>query len=324
MILVTGATGFLGSELIKQLTDAGKSVRALKRSGSVIPPLLKDIMEIDWHEADVLDYFMLSPAFKDVKQVYHCAALVSFDSSDKKSLLKTNREGTAHIVNLSIENGIEKLLHVSSVAALGSEKEGKPVTEDTPWEFNGRQHAYSISKYESEMEVWRGIAEGLDAVIVNPSVIIGAAAGSKGSGQLINMVKRESRFYTAGSCGLVDVEDAARAMIMLMDSNITAERFIINAENRSFRSLFSDIALAFGKPAPSFEVKPWMLNLVWRAADLASSLTGKKYSLTKETAGSAFNKLQYSGKRFSERFPDFRYKAVKSTLEEIARRLSHH
>jgi len=321
MILVTGATGFLGSELVKQLSNGGKKVRALKRETSVIPSMLQGLANIEWFNGDMLDYFSLEKAFEGITHVYHCAALISFDPAFKKQLLRVNSESTAHIVNLCLENNIEKFVHVSSVSALGDAKEGAKVSEQTQWEFNGRQHGYSISKYESEMQVWRGIAEGLDAVIVNPSLIIGANAGAKGTGQLFDIVRKGLGFYTKGSVGLVDVEDVARAMILLMESNVSGERFLINACSMPSKELFEEAAKELGVAAPSREAKPWMLELAWRGAGFISLFTGKNYALTRDSARSSVKQLNYANDKFLNLFPDFQYKPVKKSIEEICRKL---
>lgn len=316
MILVTGATGFLGSELVKQLVEAGKTVRALKRPSSQIPAILLD-KKIDWVDADILDYFALEKSLEGVRQVYHCAALVSFAREMKKKQLRINKEGTQHLVNLCLDNQIDKFLHVSSVAALGSTKDGSAITEKNNWEFDGSQSGYSISKYESEMEVWRAIAEGLNAVIVNPSIILGKNAGKKGSSMLFNTVQKGLPFYTSGTNGYVDVEDVARAMILLMESNISEERFILNAENWSTRELFAEAAEVFKKPQPRFNVKPWLMKLGVKGAEILSMLNGKNYALTRDTAASAFKKTSYSSAKFLGYFPHFRFKPVKVSIKEV-------
>ncbi|WP_207426542.1 NAD-dependent epimerase/dehydratase family protein [Pedobacter sp. SYSU D00535] len=321
MVLVTGATGFLGSELVKQLSLAGEQVRVLRRPDSVIPTILRDIDTVEWVNADILDYFSLESALQGITKIYHCAAYISFRRSDKKKLLKLNREGTAHLVNLALDLGVEKFVHVSSVAALGEAKEGKPVSEQNHWEFNGTQHGYSISKYESEMEVWRGISEGLQAVVVNPSLIIGAGAGTKGSGQIFEMIRKGVKFYPSGSCGLVDVEDVARAMILLMNSDLSAERFILNAENWQYKELFVEAATCFGTKIPSVEAKSWMMELAWRGASIAAAFSGKDYGLTRDTARNSLKRLKYSNEKFLRHFPSFHYKPVKKSVEEICRAL---
>jgi len=314
MILVTGATGFLGSELISQLIPQGKKLRALKRDNSVIPSLLKDNPLIDWVVADINDVATLEDVFEDITQVYHCAALVSFNPKDKTELLKVNIEGTSNIVNLCTAYHA-RLIHVSSVAALGEPKKGKQITENDYWEYDAKAHSYAISKYEGEMEVWRGIAEGLDAVIVNPSVIIGANAGFKGSGAIFKLVKDGLSFYTKGATGIVDVEDVAKSMIALMDSEITGERFTISSENYHYEQFFAEIAKGFGIAAPAKEAKPWMLGIAWRAAKLASFFTGKVASLTSDAAKSSLNASYYNNDKIINTI-DIKFKPLQQSIQE--------
>ncbi|MDO7742517.1 MAG: NAD-dependent epimerase/dehydratase family protein [Pedobacter sp.] len=314
MILVTGATGFLGSELISQLIPQGKKLRALKRDNSVIPSLLKDNPLIDWVVADINDVATLEDVFEDITQVYHCAALVSFNPKDKTELLKVNIEGTSNIVNLCTAYHA-RLIHVSSVAALGEPKKGKQITENDYWEYDAKAHSYAISKYEGEMEVWRGIAEGLDAVIVNPSVIIGANAGFKGSGAIFKLVKDGLSFYTKGATGIVDVEDVAKSMIALMDSEITGERFTISSENYHYEQFFAEIAKGFGIAAPAKEAKPWMLGIAWRAAKLASFFTGKVASLTSDAARSSLNTSYYNNDKIINTI-DIKFKPLQQSIQE--------
>ncbi|WP_374165733.1 NAD-dependent epimerase/dehydratase family protein [Arcticibacter sp. MXS-1] len=317
MILVTGATGFLGSELVKQLHTQGKRIRAVKRESSQIPAPLAGLSGIEWVNADLLDYFSLESAFDDVDQVYHCAAVVSFQPSDRRSLLRTNGEGTAHVVNICLDRGVGRLLHVSSIAALGESKKGEPITEKHFWQLNARHNGYATSKYEAEMHVWRGIAEGLNAVIVNPSVIIGRDAGSKGSGKIFETVRKGLRFYTNGICGMVDVEDVARAMILLMESGIQEERFILNAENISYKEVFETTAKCSGVRAPSIKAGAFLMGIAWRAAGLLSLVTGKTFGLTKDTARSALKTSTYSSDKFLKTFPEFSFKPVRQSISEI-------
>lgn len=300
MILVTGATGFLGAELILQLTRKGTRVRALKRTGSVIPGIIGDEPLIEWVLADINDLATLEQAFEGITHVYHCAAMVSFNPKDKEQLLKINIEGTGNIVNLCQEKGA-RLLHVSSVAALGNPRKGmKFITEEDYWEYDARVHSYAISKYEGEMEVWRGIAEGLDALIVNPSVIIGPGSGFQGSGAIFKLVKEGLSYYTKGATGLVDVRDVAAAMIELMNSGQSDSRFILSAENYNYQTFFGLIAKGFGVKAPGKEAKPWMLGIAWRAAKLASLFTGKPPALTSDAARSSLNESLYSNEKIKK------------------------
>jgi dihydroflavonol-4-reductase len=320
MILVTGATGFLGAELIDQLTAQNLKVRALKRSTSLIPNLLKENALIEWFEADINDSETLAEAFESITKVYHCAAFISFDPKDKAKLLKINIEGTSNIVNLCVENNA-RLVHVSSIAALGNAKKGEFITEEDYWEYDPNVHSYAISKYEGEMEVWRGIAEGLDAVIVNPAVIIGKNAGFEGSGAIFKLVKEGLKFYTDGATGIVDVVDVAKCMILLMDSKISAERYTLSAENLNYKTFFEEIAKGFGLKSPTIEAKPWMLGVAWRTAKFASFLTGKAPALTRDSARSSFNLSYYSNEKIKTTI-NINFKPLKDSIREVCTALT--
>ena len=315
MILVTGATGFLGTELIHQLTAQNLKVRALKRIGSTIPELIQNNPFIEWFIADINDPETLADAFENITQVYHCAAFISFDPRDKAKLLKVNIEGTSNVVNLCFENQA-RLVHVSSIAALGNAKKGKQITEKDFWEYDSKVHAYAISKYEGEMEVWRGVAEGLDAVIVNPAVIIGKNAGFEGSGAIFKLVKEGLKFYTIGATGIVDVEDVAKSMIALMNSDISAERFTLSADNLNYKDFFAEIAQGFGIKAPRTEAKPWMLGIAWRAAKLATIFTRKAPALTRDAARSSFNLSYYSNSKIKTAI-QIEFKPLTQSIQEV-------
>lgn len=319
MILVTGGTGFLGSELIKQLTGRGLAVRALKREKSKIPPLLKDQHLIEWFEADINEPAELADAFAGITQVYHCAAFVSLNPKDKKQLFHVNIDGTSNIVNLCAEYHC-RLLHVSSVAALGIAKKGNKISEQDFWEYDAKAHAYGLSKYEGEMEVWRGINEGLNAVIVNPSVIIGKNAGFEGSGAIFKLIKGGFPFYTDGASGFVDVEDVAKAMILLMDAGVSNERYIISADDIHYKDLFNEIAKGFGVKAPEKEAKPWMLGLAWRALKFVSVFTRNEPSITKDTAKSSVTLSYYNNKKVIDQ-TGITFKPLAQSIQEITQHL---
>lgn len=322
MILVTGATGFLGSELIRQLLLRGEKIRAIKRDTSRIPQILADQKDIEWFNADILDYFALSEAMDGISHVYHCAALISFHPKDKKEMLKVNVEGTSNLLNICMEKNIQRFLHVSSIAALGESKKGKLITEKNHWEFGSGQSSYSISKYKSEMEVFRAVAEGLNAIIVNPSIIIGKNAGKEGSGQLFESIRNGLNYYPGGSCGYVDVADVAKSMILLMESTISDERFILNSENLTYKEFFSSIALKFGKNPPAIALKPWMMYIAWFGSRVITLLTGKRFGLSAETVRSAFKRQTYSNDKIKKAL-NFNFKSVDESISEICLHLKN-
>lgn len=317
MILVTGGTGFLGSHLIRALVAAGKPVRALYRQQP--SPRLQDISDkIEWVPGDILDIFTLEDALVGVTQVYHCAAMVSFQAADKDRLLKINVEGTANVVNMALDAGVKKLLYVSSVAAIGRARDNAAVNEECEWQDSKNNSRYSISKFQGEMEVWRGIAEGLDAVIVNPSIILGAGFWDDGSGALLKNAWKEFPYYTEGVNGFVDVEDVVKAMIQLMDSDINAERFILSADNWGYQRLFTTMAHALGKKPPHIAAKPWMAEVVWRLEKVKGMVTGKHPLVTKETARTAQMKVNYENTKVLNALPGFQFRPLEDTIKQIA------
>ena len=316
MILVTGATGFLGAELAKELILRGNSIRCTKRASSTIPKLLEPYAaKIEWVDADLMDAFALETALEDVTQVYNCAAFVSLKQADKDAMIRTNVRGTANLVDLCNEKGI-RMVHTSSVAAVGEAKPGELITENHHLDSSTETDGYAISKLESEMEVWRGVAEGLDAVIVNPTIIIGASAGITGSGQIFETVRKGLKFYTRGTIGFVDVQDVAKCMIALMESSISGERYIINAENREYKQLFEEIAACLNVPAPKTLAKPWMMELAWRGASLLGFLTGKAPALDKTSARAASVTREFDNSKIKKAI-GFEFKPVSESIKEI-------
>lgn len=308
MILVTGGTGLVGSHLLFDLVKQDKPVRAIIRDKNKINQVKKIfsyysndfedlIQKVDWVVGDILDLYSLEQAFADVQKVYHCAAIVSFDGNDKAQLINANVEGTANVVNLSLENNIEKLCHVSSIASLGGSLNSDLVDENSKWSTSKNDSAYSISKYESEMEVWRGVQEGLNAVIVNPSVILGAGFWNSGSGSLFSKAAKGMKYFTSGGTGFVDVKDVTYAMVQLMESEIAGERFVLNSENLKYKDLFDLIADEIGVAKPKKEATESLLKIAVLADTIASKLKIKKREITKDVVRSSMSVSSYSNNK---------------------------
>ena len=297
MILVTGATGLVGSHLLVQLLQENEEVKALFRSEKQIEKV-KNVFtfynqtalfdKINWVKGDITDIPSLEIAFENVTHVYHCAALISFDPSDEDELRKINIEGTANVVNCCIDFGIKKLCHVSSIAALGNPKEYETtITEETEWNPEELHSDYAITKYGAEMEVWRGHQEGLEVVIVNPGVIFGYGFPKKGSDVIIQSVKKGLSFYTNGNIGIVSVEDVTKCMIQLMKSSINGERYTLVGENISTKDLLDFIAEELKLKKPTIEASKWMTSFAWRMDWLISKLLNRKRKLTRSTANAS-------------------------------------
>lgn len=310
-ILVTGGAGLVGHELIKQLLAAGEEVKAIYHS----TPVSLSHPNLEIVPCDILDVISLNEIMDGITHVYHSAALVSYDPKDRQKLLKINIEGTANVVNACNDAGVMKMVHVSSVAALGRIREDEMVNEKMNWTEETSNSIYGKSKYFAEMEVWRGIGEGLKAVIVNPSLILGGNNWKTGSSAIFKNAYDEFKWHTDGVSGFVDVRDVARAMILLMNSEITAERFILNGENLSYREIFSSIAKCFGKKPPYKKVTPLLAELIWRAEEIKTKFTGKKHLLTKETVRTAQAKVYFDNQKILKALPGFRFTKIKDTIE---------
>lgn len=311
MILVTGGTGLVGAHLLFHLLNENQPIRAIYRNEKKFDTVKRifgyytnnsDALfdTIEWVKADLNNIPQLTEAFKDVTHVYHCAAFVSFEPDKFNLLQKTNIKGTANIVNFCLDHKVEKLCYVSSIAALGASLNNKAITEDTEWNKEIDNSVYAITKYGAELEVWRGTQEGLDAVIVNPGVIIGPGIWRYGSGSLIKMIYNGLKYYTTGSTGYIDVNDVVKAMIQLVKSDVKNERYILVSENLSFKDFFTKTANYLGVKPPQKEAKPWLLNIAWCLDWLKHKLTRKRRVLSKQTANSAVTTTIYSNNKIKD------------------------
>ena len=305
MIFVTGATGFLGSHLLHDLTILDRPVRALyhnKERIGLVRQLFsyyhKDpgnlLNKIEWVQGDILDYYSLVDHMNGISQVYHCAGMVSFNPAEIRKMTDINVRGTTHVVNACLEQKIDRLCHVSSIAALGDSQDGNLIDESSLWSQESYSTPYSRSKYRSEMEVWRGIFEGLNAVIINPSVIIGPGIWSGPIPELYYLIKAGLWYYPTGASGFVDVRDVVRVMISLADSNIRSERFIVSAENRTLREVIGFFAESIQKPVPDHPLTPGMIRAACLFEKIRSFLTGKSPRVNPTSMRSASAITAYS------------------------------
>ncbi len=330
MILVTGGTGLVGSYLLYELTRKGHKVRVLLRPGKKAydthkifdcfqaKPSETLIGQVEWFEGDVQDPFSLEQAMQGIDYVYHCAALVSFSPRDFKEMLTINVEGTANVVNACLQNGIKKLCHVSSIAALGQAEKGEMIDENAKWKTSGINSGYGISKYGGEREVWRGIEEGLNAVIVNPSVIIGAGCQARATNKLFRSIKTFLPFYTTGVNGYVDVRDVVNAMILLMESEVIGERFVLNSENLSLKEFFIKAAGILGKPHPWIALNGSLMTFLAGIDETRARLTGTHPFITRENVRAALSKSYYSAEKFRSAFK-YSFIPISESLSEAFR-----
>ena len=326
MILVTGGTGLVGSHLLYKLVKNGEKVIALVRDKKRINVIEKVfsyyssdtalIRKIEFVEGDILDIPLLQQVISKVNVIYHCAAIVSFNPKDAKLMHTINVEGTANMVNVALENKIQKFCHVSSTAAIGKDPLGGFNTESTEWNNKGASN-YSLSKFKAEQEVWRGSAEGLNTVIVNPTIILGPGDWGKSSTNLFQEVWNGLNFYTTGKNAFVDVRDVVNCMIELMNGAISNERFLIVAEHLSFKDLLIQISTALGKTPPNTKATSLMTSVGWRLEKLKSLLSHKAPRITKESAKSGQSTQLFSNEKIKQAI-GYEFISVKQSIEDTA------
>ncbi|NCT09605.1 MAG: NAD-dependent epimerase/dehydratase family protein [Flavobacteriia bacterium] len=326
MILVTGGTGLVGSHLLVHLSFQNEPIRAIYRSTSSLEKVKKVFLsytndatffeKIEWFLADITDVPSMIPAFFGVKQVYHCAAFISFNPKDYREMRKINIHGTAIVVNLAIDAKVEKFCYVSSIAAVGESLTNDMITEENEWNKELDNSGYSITKFGAEMEVWRASQEGIPVIVVNPGVILGSGFWDSGSGKLFSQIYNSFQFYTDGITGFVSVKDVVKAMILLMKSELKNERFILVSENKSFKEVFFSIADAFGLKRPARKIIYWQTEVFWRIAWLISKITQKDPLISKYSARSAHHISYYSSDKI-KKILNFEFENIENIVQEM-------
>jgi nucleoside-diphosphate-sugar epimerase len=319
-ILVTGGTGFLGAYIIRELVEKNYLVRAIRRSDTMPFFIEKNILEkVEWVPGDVLDVVSLEEAMEGIDAVIHAAAIVSFLKRERKKMYQVNVEGTANVVNIALEKSVKKLVHISSVAALGRSMKGGAVDENKKWEESKANTHYARTKMKAELQVWRGMSEGLDAVILNPSTILGYGDWNSGSCSIFRNIHNGFNWFTPGVNGFVDVEDVSRVAVLMLGNEISEQRFIVNGDNWSFKKLQDTIASGFGKPGPKKAATPFILSLGWRLERFRSAFTRKKPLLTPESVRVAISKTYFDNKKLLSYLPDFSFTPLEQTITKTCK-----
>jgi len=332
MILVTGGTGLVGAHLLYSLLQKHAKVRATHRSWSNLEDVKKvfsfysedapSLFEnIEWVETNITEIPSLTTAFDGITEVYHCAAFISFNPKHYYMLKKTNIEGTANVVNLCLANGIQKLCYVSSIATLGNTLDGSSVDEETDWNPEENHSVYSITKFGAEMEVWRGIQEGLTAVIVNPGVILGSWFRNSGSGMIVRNTAKGNRFYTTGSTGFVDVRDVVKVMVLLMEGPYAQQRYLLVGENMAYQDFLTRMALLFGKKPPSKSIGKGTLLFLSKLDALSSFLFRRKRKLLKSMVESMYETTEFNNSKVKTEL-NFEFTPLQETLTRIVKNYS--
>jgi len=328
MILVSGGSGLLGSHLLLELVREHEEVVALKRPSSDLEEVKRvfsyysneadELFKlIDWVDVDLLSYHEVERVMIDIEQVYHCAAMVSFQPRDRKKMIGFNAQSTANVVNACLELGVNKLMHVSSSSAIGRAPEGHAADETRIWARSKYSSGYAISKFRSEMEVWRGMEEGLNAVIMNPTIILGPGFWDRGSSSMFSRVADGLRHATPGVTSYVGVLNVVSAMIQLMGSDVSGERYILSSGDHSYQEVFEMMATSLGVPRKLKQVSPSTLNFLVRLDALMGFLTRKR-KITSEHVHSAFNMARFSNEKIREAI-GIEFTPIPEVIENVAR-----
>ena len=326
MILVTGGTGLLGSHLLYALTGKGYAVRAIYRDASRIeivrkifssynPTDIEELMNrIEWVKADILDLPLMEEVFTGIETVYHLAAVVSYEQRDFSKMMKINREGTANMVNLALDFGVKKFCHVSSTSTVSINYENRkaPLIESNKWVQTTTTSGYAISKYSAEKEVWRGIEEGLDAVIINPSVIMGAGSWDESSLKIARLADKSFPFYSGGSNAVVDVRDVVECMIQSVEKNLPSDRYLCTGNAVSFRELMNLLADEMGKKRPRWKAGKFLSHLALFFDFIKGIFTGKR-TLTSESVRTAASVRAYDSSKIQKAL-NFEFRPIKETI----------
>ena len=328
MILVTGASGLLGSHLILALLKNGYQVKALATAETSKNKALQTFKaynadevlfnKVTWCFGNITDSEFLFEILEGVDYVYHCAAVVSFSPKDIENMNHINVKGTEALVNMCLLRKIKKFCHVSSVAALGKNTDSDVITEETHFVNSPQNSNYGISKYNAEREVWRASEEGLQVVIVNPSVILGPGDWLTGSSNMFSSAYKGLKYFSDGVTGFVDVRDVAAIMIKLMESNINHQRFIVCAENLPYSEVFNQIHDNFGKKRPSIKASIFLAAIVWRIEKIKALLTNTNPLITRETVIAAFQKVHFSNQKVKTALKH-EFIPIKKSLETICK-----
>ncbi len=327
MILVTGGSGFLGAHLLVQLSAFDKKIIASKRVTTNLA-YVKKVFElegaadryslVEWKNIDFFDTYDIEDALTGIDQIYHCASEVSFNPKHHRRMIENNVTITGNLANAALFCGVKKFMHVSSIAALGRSAQEEIIDETRIWKTDPVNSQYGLSKYKSEMEVWRAHEEGLPVIIVNPAVIMGYCPWNEGTGKMFERVDSGMKYFTDGYTGWVDVKDVAACMIQLMQKEINGERYIISSETMGFKNVFEMIAEELNKPKAQKQANLSLAKWLVVAEKWRCKITGKTPLITKETLRNATLQCNYVNDKIKKEI-GFVFKPIVTTVQETAR-----
>lgn len=326
MELVTGATGLVGANLLYKLAvNSDSKVCGLYRDERNRQKVKRHFLlseqensksfdRIIWRKADLLDVEDLKESLKGISKIYHCASLVSFSKRDNKKLFHNNVLGTTNLVNVAIENQVEKILFVSSVAGLGSKNDKTVINESQILNQPNFHSYYGISKHLAEIEIWRALQEGIDVQIVYPGVVLSGPFLNRSSDRLIPQIKKFNRFYTKGDISLIGMDDLCGAIIRLMHSNHEHKRWILVSQTMSIKDFIIKVNTLFGQNPPNYKIGlvAWIvLKFIDSIAQVfgISFFQGASYESTTST-------VTYDSSLITEKL-DFKYRSIDQVLVQL-------
>lgn len=322
MILVTGANGLLGSFLCQELVAKGYKVKALIRKNADTTLIKEILKDLEIHEGDLSDVGSLMDAMIGVNYIVHTAAVVSFWSKKKHLMYQTNVEGTRNIVDIALKSGIKKLIHISSIAAIGRKSTDIKISESNIWEESSWNSNYAVTKHQAELEVYRGVEEGLNTVILNPSIILGPGSKGSSSVRLFDYVEQKNKFYTEGYINYVDVRDVVQTILFFIENeSISGERYILNGGITGYQNFFNLIANSLQVKAPTIRARYWMRQLAARYYGLISIFTNREPLITKETATVSSHKIEYESAKIKQ-ISAINFKSLEDTVLWTSKTLS--
>lgn len=318
-ILITGGTGMIGSYLLRLLIKRGFNniVATHNRASFELVEDIKD--EIEWHRIDIADEVAFTDIIAGVDTVIHCAGMISLWPKEFKEMFRVNVNGTANIVNLCLLHNVNRLIYLSSIEALGKEEDGSSISETTEWKEEVIHTKYAISKYYGELEVHRGHAEGLQTIIYNPALVLGAGLWNAGPMSMVHEIYNGLNYYPRGSLAMVDVRDLVKTIVDNIDNmQMDGNRYIVGSYNKKFKTLLNQLATNLEVNKPTKALQGSVAQFAIGLEKIKSVFTNSKPLINRESFLVADQTLSYSFDKLAAVY-NYRPRTFEQTLFDITK-----